>query len=706
MRHQIRSLQIWLGLPALFLTLNPADTKHPFTARFSNAMASAWLPVNTDAALLQAMSQVNLAYLTASDPVAVSLAFHRHVKLFLVHLLGCNFNAVPADGVASSNAGGVFGPVAGYYGVTEPQLRGSLRVHLLVHLYAFSSPEAMLAQLQDNLPLLAEQLLRWASSLMAASLEGVATNITTDEGAQAILSSLQPLPWSARHRQTLQKSLGLAWDFDAAETQWHAAAPGEAWPASAPWSDPFPDAAFEGSSFLPWPRRYLLQTPGTAPDAAALLFDLRHSALHCCLHECRPRTCHKGHLGRLGFCRLGYWHWRDVSAWTQPSTWQRCHGLPLLPSPTIGSTPPHRGLLLPERHHPFHTRFNYAVLGTAKCNHDVSILVRAPSDAATLDKRDFLAAMSSSARSAAYYVTAYISKTQPHLVSLWQLLEEGQARLQAELGTSSADGPGEHNPRYLAARVLTRMLTACQRRVHKSMPEMCHYLLGYPEAYTSHHFKCLFLTNILRRAQCTLPLQRQPAIEPQCDTWIRTQSLQSADSHDSADASAITVTPMTQEMDYLHRGPSLSSWPLYFYVAAISRTTARRHGDGAVLAPFAPGHPHSNQAMQRVSVRDPWHVPQLLGPALPTTDSDPELRALMLLVLFKPWCTNDLADLLQTLHSPLPHLCRTWMEALADFLLYLRSQCSDPLHRPEPFTPAYWAQRGWSSEVAFSLFLR
>ena len=35
-------------------------------------------------------------------------------------------------------------------------------------------------------------------------------------------------------------------------------------------------------------------------------------------------TCHKGAaLGRLGFCRLGYWHWKDVSSMVG---WQRCHG--------------------------------------------------------------------------------------------------------------------------------------------------------------------------------------------------------------------------------------------------------------------------------------------------------------------------------------------------------------------------------------------
>ena len=35
--------------------------------------------------------------------------------------------------------------------------------------------------------------------------------------------------------------------------------------------------------------------------------------------------------GFLGSCRMGFWHWRDVSPVTAPHTWQRCHGKPLQP---------------------------------------------------------------------------------------------------------------------------------------------------------------------------------------------------------------------------------------------------------------------------------------------------------------------------------------------------------------------------------------
>ena len=154
-----------------------------------------------------------------------------------------------------------------------------------------------------------------------------------------------------------------------------------------------------------------------------------HSIVNCCLHECRPRTCHKGRLGRMGFCRLGFWHWCDVSAITQPHAWQRCHGLPLSDVCRVGTVPPQEGMLLTQRFHPFVTRFNPAILLTTKCNHDMTVSIQLPAVNEDLDRAAFAAAMSSSTRIATYYITAYISKVQPQIVNLWQLLLKAQTDL-------------------------------------------------------------------------------------------------------------------------------------------------------------------------------------------------------------------------------------------------------------------------------------
>ena len=171
MRHQLQALQIWQRLPTIFLTLNPADTRHPFTIVFSSAPDTPWEPAASDHALYEAEKQIQLLHRVAIDPVAVARAFHEHISLCLVHLRGCApMASTPADGIASLNGTGVLGPVATYYGVTGPQLRGSLHIHILIHLYSVTTHAAFLTQIETNLHDFGAKLLAWASSLLATSL--------------------------------------------------------------------------------------------------------------------------------------------------------------------------------------------------------------------------------------------------------------------------------------------------------------------------------------------------------------------------------------------------------------------------------------------------------------------------------------------------------------------------------------------------------
>ena len=135
MRQQLRSLQYWQGLPSVFLTLNPADTKHPFTLFFASGGEDTWVPVTSDEALDGVLQNINLAHSVAIDPVAVARAFHQHVQLFLTELLDCkplSKDTFP-DGLATCTHGGILGAVAAFFGVTEPQMRGSLHLRMLLH---------------------------------------------------------------------------------------------------------------------------------------------------------------------------------------------------------------------------------------------------------------------------------------------------------------------------------------------------------------------------------------------------------------------------------------------------------------------------------------------------------------------------------------------------------------------------------------------
>eukprot|EP00913_Durusdinium_trenchii_P024108 g22641.t1 len=118
MRHELTALQIFFGLPTLFLTFNPCDTRHPFTAAFhhpnSNSLSPLPLPSGDDA-LFAALQQLDLPTLVASDPVAATRAFHLHVSLFLAELLG---HSLPTARPSSPRTvEGIFGHVDAFYGV-------------------------------------------------------------------------------------------------------------------------------------------------------------------------------------------------------------------------------------------------------------------------------------------------------------------------------------------------------------------------------------------------------------------------------------------------------------------------------------------------------------------------------------------------------------------------------------------------------------
>ena len=101
-------------------------------------------------------------------------------------------------------------------------------------------------------------------------------------------------------------------------------------------------------------------------------------------------------------------------------------------------------------------------------------------------------------------------------------------------------------------------------------------------------------------------------------------------------ASVDRVVFSSQLFDYQHRGAPLREWCWYFYVAGVARVPAQATNQSEVFE-FAATHPHSRQSAQRVICRSASRVPQLVGPTFPATDSGPERRALMFLVLFRPW---------------------------------------------------------------------
>ena len=59
--------------------------------------------------------------------------------------------------------------------------------------------------------------------------------------------------------------------------------------------------------------RFTEQDGTSGSDFAAVAIQDVHSAtLSFGNHVCKPRVCHKGRIGRMGFCRMMFWHWARV----------------------------------------------------------------------------------------------------------------------------------------------------------------------------------------------------------------------------------------------------------------------------------------------------------------------------------------------------------------------------------------------------------
>ena len=119
LRIKIPSLCFNLGLPSLFLTINPADIHSPVALYFAG------VDLNLENILSEALStSYERAQIIATHPVATANFFNCLKKSILKNLV----------------LGGVLGHTKAYFGTVENQDRGSLHLHLLIWLNHGSTP--------------------------------------------------------------------------------------------------------------------------------------------------------------------------------------------------------------------------------------------------------------------------------------------------------------------------------------------------------------------------------------------------------------------------------------------------------------------------------------------------------------------------------------------------------------------------------------
>ena len=130
MRSEIWSLIAYLGAPVWYITLSPADSKHPICLYFADNKEK------LDVALSR--SEDERYRLIASNPVAGAHFFHFMIEMFIRHVLGFE-----------KDHQGYYGKTAGYYGTVEQQGWLTLHLHMLLWIQGSPSPDELRSKILD-----------------------------------------------------------------------------------------------------------------------------------------------------------------------------------------------------------------------------------------------------------------------------------------------------------------------------------------------------------------------------------------------------------------------------------------------------------------------------------------------------------------------------------------------------------------------------
>ena len=130
MRSEIWSMIAYMGAPAWYITLSPADNKHPICLYFAD---------NKEKLDITLMHPADERYrLIASNPVSGARFFHFMIQMFIRHVLG-----------VGTNHRGLYGETSGYYGTVEQQGRLTLHLHMLLWIRGCLTPNEIRSKILD-----------------------------------------------------------------------------------------------------------------------------------------------------------------------------------------------------------------------------------------------------------------------------------------------------------------------------------------------------------------------------------------------------------------------------------------------------------------------------------------------------------------------------------------------------------------------------
>ena len=162
LRNQIWSLISYIGAPSWFVTLSPADVKHPICLYYADTKEVFCPDIRNDKDAFN---------LIANNPVAAARFFHLMCETFIKEVLG-----------VGSNHRGIYGNTNAYYGTVEQQGRLTLHLHMLIWIEHALSPQTIRDKVMDVSSDFQKKLVQYLESVC----QGQCINGTMTEVKQRI----------------------------------------------------------------------------------------------------------------------------------------------------------------------------------------------------------------------------------------------------------------------------------------------------------------------------------------------------------------------------------------------------------------------------------------------------------------------------------------------------------------------------------------
>lgn len=139
-RNEIRSYVSIMGVPQIFLTINPSPQHHPlFMLMYGDTS------VNLNDRYSQLVPGPERAKCLAEDPVAAADFFDKSIKCIFEHLFGWDYS-----NSHSTPRGGILGFLKAFYGSTEYTERGVLHGHFLLWLEGGLNPSEVHSKMKED----------------------------------------------------------------------------------------------------------------------------------------------------------------------------------------------------------------------------------------------------------------------------------------------------------------------------------------------------------------------------------------------------------------------------------------------------------------------------------------------------------------------------------------------------------------------------